>query len=274
MDPSARPEFWLDREKAADIVVIGEGERTFPELLERLSRDPAELSDIPGIAFKKDGQIMRTDPRKLLTPDELNSLPNPVYDSQLREGVKIGTVEQERGCPYPCTFCAVWKFYGRTVRNLSPDAVERRMRAMSDYPMGKRLFFSGDNLFGNMAASTEMLEFIASSPELRKIPKYAQVSVAAAKFPGFLDAARRANINYLYIGFESMNPDTLKALGKVATPEDNERAARTFREYGFGTHGMFMFGLDHDTPKTTKETMAWAKSHVDTMQLFPETPLP
>jgi len=93
-DPTFRIEDWL---RDVDIVVIGEGEKTVSELMERLIEDPNNLDDINGLAFKKGKQIEITKPRKLLTSEELSQIPYPFYNSKTKGKITTGVIETSRG---------------------------------------------------------------------------------------------------------------------------------------------------------------------------------
>ena len=93
-----------------DVVVVGEGERAFVEILrQRLGLDTVELLDIPGLVINIGGRPKITPPRKRL--DDVSSIPSPyltgVFDGIIEDSDLNFQVSQEthRGCPYSCTFC-------------------------------------------------------------------------------------------------------------------------------------------------------------------------
>src|SRR6185369_10701507 len=64
------------REEFVDFVVVGEGERTFTELVQRLDEGKSP-HDVKGIWYKEDGVPKKTpEPRKI----DLNSVPALAYD--------------------------------------------------------------------------------------------------------------------------------------------------------------------------------------------------
>jgi radical SAM superfamily enzyme YgiQ (UPF0313 family) len=60
-------------------------------------------------------------------------------------------------------------------------------------------------------------------------------------------------------GFETISPETLKGVGKNASMEDGERAARTCREHGLGFQANMMAGLEGDGLERVDATLAWLK---------------
>lgn len=256
---------WLE---VADIVVMGEGERTLSELMGRLLKNES-VDDVAGIALKKGKEIVVTNRRALMTAQELSRLPHPYYDWGTRAKVGLGVVETSRGCPHDCVFCSVTEFYGGKYRTKSVEYVLEELRRVQG--MGRVVFYVDDNLFGNPQRSVELLEAIADRG-LNKTPGTVQLTVKAADHPRYLDALRRAGIHYICLGLESMVDETLVGYGKAYTARQNREAVRTFREHGFWVHGMMMPGGDGDTPETLKAQSEWINDNLDSVELFPPTP--
>tara|TARA_Y100000310_G_scaffold343302_1_gene450271 strand:- start:1373 stop:2839 length:1467 start_codon:yes stop_codon:yes gene_type:complete len=254
----------------ADIVVRGEGEKTLVELINRLTtKDYNDLEDIDGLAFKNNGEIIFTKKRKLLTPEELSNLPHPYYDEETRKGVLGGVIETSRGCPNDCDFCTVTEFNGRKYRTRSIDYVIEELKRIDD--LGRYIFYTDDNFIGSPTKTINLLEAIADKGLNKKVG-LAQTTVKLADNPKLMNVMKKAGINFLCIGLESINDESLEGLGKPYNAEQNKRAVRIFKEYGFWTHGMMIFGLDGDTKEGYKETISWMNKKLDSMQLFPIVP--
>ncbi|HAT71874.1 MAG TPA: hypothetical protein DCS63_03565 [Elusimicrobia bacterium] len=131
--PSSSPRHFADFNVQFDYLVIGEGERTFHELIRTL-RTGKSPDDVAGVAFLRSGELKITAPRELI--EDLDTLPFPAYDQvdmayYCRPNVwtirpvyissfNIFTV---RGCCYRCNFCVEHTVFGRTVRKMSPERV-------------------------------------------------------------------------------------------------------------------------------------------------------
>jgi putative methyltransferase len=92
-----------------DVVVKGEGEVTFKNILERIA-DNAELDNIPGLVINREGSAYDTGESERI--DNLGDIPSPyltgVFDKLIAETTGVewnATLETNRGCPYACTFC-------------------------------------------------------------------------------------------------------------------------------------------------------------------------
>jgi radical SAM superfamily enzyme YgiQ (UPF0313 family) len=254
----------------ADIVVKQEGEKTLVELMNRLTtKDYGNLEDIDGIALKKGKEIITTNPRKLLTSEELSQLPHPYYDEVTKRRVLGGVIETSRGCPRNCDFCTVTRFYGRKYRTKSIDYVIEELKRTQD--LGKFIFYTDDNFIGSPNKTISLLEAIADEG-LNKKFGMVQTTIKLADNPKLMEAMKKAGINFLCIGIESINDDSLDSLGKGHTAEQNKRAIEIFGEYGFWRHAMIIFGLDGDTKEVYKETLSWMKKNSESMQFFAIVP--
>jgi len=115
-DASARQEYYLDA--GADVVIRGEGELNGPSTIDALVRGE-DLEGVERIAFKKNGQVVRTQQSLKGNQVDMDSLPLPALDKidlqeytdtgegPLVEGASspIFAFETSRGCKQACHFC-------------------------------------------------------------------------------------------------------------------------------------------------------------------------
>ncbi len=132
----------------ADIVVIGEGEDTFSELLKRIAGGE-DITNIAGTWVKQGSRIIKNEIRNLIS--DLDELPFPYwkifddihyYDSYVKRDFKgatvVGTFERTRGCPYACTYCtndyvqALYKGKGKWRREKSPERIIQEVQLFRD----------------------------------------------------------------------------------------------------------------------------------------------
>jgi hypothetical protein len=120
----------------------------------------------------------------------------------------IGLVETGRGCRFPCEFCAIQTFFGRTYRARPADAVIEELIGLK---AEKRLFFFvDDNFAGDLKAGKPLLTELAKL-DIRWIT---QMSINAAHDENFLAELQRAGCRGVLIGFESLNAENLKLMKK------------------------------------------------------------
>ncbi len=219
---SAYPEMVLG-ELEPDAVVVGEGEETVLRLV-----DAGPSADLPGIAYR-DGDGVRV--TALAAPASLER-PLPLIPADIGgQSIRGATayIETHRGCIGGCTFCQVPRFFGRTVRSRSIDAIIEEVTAFKERG-AKRLSISGGtgSLYGsrdggmNPDAFIELLRRMAevmgpqniSSPDIRVDCITDEV----------LEAIRRYTIGWVFFGLESGSDRVLKLMGKGAKVRQVEDA--------------------------------------------------
>ncbi len=259
-----------------DVVVRREGDATFVDLLERLAEDRSNpfLENLPGISYRdRHGEICHNPDRPFLTGEELSELPFPDLPPSVLRGISNSVIVTSRGCPFACDFCAVISQFGRGYRFLGTDrAVELIAHTLRQTQ--KPVFFGDDNFNALPSRTRAILERVLEKGI--RIPSWgAQVRVEAAQDRELLALMKRAGCSKVYVGFESINQETLDLFKKRSSREKNEAAIRAFHEAGLSIHGMFVLGSDADTVGTVRDTVAFAKEmRLGTAQFFALTTLP
>jgi anaerobic magnesium-protoporphyrin IX monomethyl ester cyclase len=115
-DPSLAPEAWTHPELGVDIIVRGEGDVTFREVIRALETG-RPLSEVEGLWFREGHAFGRTPPRPIASLDsETVRLPNRgarVLTGYTMMGRPIDVVETSRGCTFDCSFCSIIEMRGR-----------------------------------------------------------------------------------------------------------------------------------------------------------------
>ncbi|MGD9645534.1 MAG: radical SAM protein [Pirellulales bacterium] len=129
---TALPEYCLRDCQDLDYCVLGEGEETLVELVNRLD-NPEKLRDVHGLAFLDHGRYVQTRARGRIR--NVDDLPLPAWDlfpmevylsTRNAHGVFRGRgmgILATRGCPYKCTFCSNPNMYGNLWMPRSPASV-------------------------------------------------------------------------------------------------------------------------------------------------------
>ncbi len=258
----------------ADYVIRGEAERSFPLFLDMLD-GVGSPEDVPGLSFYLDGQVRHNplDPKPLLL-DEV-----PIPDMSLLAGMKnrrfyrgVIPMQTSRGCPHHCKFCSVTPIFGHKMRFASHERVAEELE--SHRGKGNWVFFYDDNFCASPTRTKNLLNYLLT----RKVflPTWcAQVSVRAAQDEEMLALMQRSGCGSVFVGFESINNESLALLHKRQVVDDIRLAVRRFHKYGMHVHGMFILGADTDTVQTIHETARFiCKEHIDSVQLLILVPLP
>jgi hypothetical protein len=93
--------------------------------------------------------------------------------------------------------------------------------------------------------------------------------------PELLQLMQDSHCFNVYVGFESINPRTLKLFQKKQDLDKIERAIERFHAHDIKIHGMFVVGSDEDDVETIDATAAFARSRdIDSVQFMILTPIP
>lgn len=257
----------------ADFVIRGEGEDPLMAFIDEWEKS-GDFSTVPALSYKKNGNVIHN-PTMEVTPD-MDNIPFPDFslfqgkNKILAQG-SVVPIQTSRGCPFHCTFCAVTPMFGKRYRFRS---IENVLKELRQYRNGNHfIFFYDDNFTANPKHTKELL---AAMIEEKLTFKWStQVRVDAAKDPELIKMMKKAGCHTVFIGFESVNPDSLNELKKNQEVEDIVKAIKIFRKHHIHIHGMFILGLDQDNWKTVKKTVRFAKKHrLTSVQFMIMTPLP
>ncbi len=252
----------------ADYVIRGEAEESFPTLLEAIEVGRG-IEDIPGLSF-------RVGDRNFHNPgmgrvENLDDLPIPDF-SMIHGGLKgnVWPMQTSRGCPFNCNFCTVTKMFGRAYRFRSKEHILRELRAA---PKDKIVFFYDDNFAADRERAKELMRMMIAEG---LTPRWTtQLRVDVARDPEMIDLMKASNCMFVYIGFESVNPETLKAFHKGQDLEEMKKSIHALHKRGIRIHGMFVLGADEDDKETMNRTVKFAtREKLDTVQFMILTPLP
>jgi radical SAM superfamily enzyme YgiQ (UPF0313 family) len=234
----------------ADSVVVGYAEESWPQLL----RD-----------FVGGRMARRYDQSPTL---KLANLPFPQRQLFDRSKVNIAhTLEATRGCIFQCEFCVVPAAWGKPLQKPVADVLAeiKQMNA-------RRLIFLDLNLIADVRYAKEL--FTALIP--LKLQWGGLATTTIAWDDELLDLAARSGCRGLLIGFESLNPESLKETKKgFNMRRDYFEVVRKIRDRGIAIMGCFVFGFDYDTLHTFDETFDFIMdSHMDLPRYAIAVPFP
>lgn len=223
-----------------DVVVLGEGEITAPELL-HFWEQGRHLHEVTGIALQSDDGWMQTRPRPLIknldeTPLPARHLTAKYQDYYFHAERKPCTyVKTARGCPYRCKFCSVWRFYQGTYRARSPERVSRELSQVE----APHVFFTDDNFLVDASRANQIFQAIKQAA----INKHYIMQVRADSIIRHKDLLAKwagVGLETVFVGFESITQKGLDALGKQLSLSQLESATRIVHELGINVMSSFI----------------------------------
>ncbi len=252
----------------ADFVVRGEGEFAFQELVDAIQAG-AGFETIQNLSYRTEGRAVHNPERPKIADLDVN----PIPDYRLITGWKPGgvvSIATSRGCPFSCTFCSVPGMYGHAFRTHS---IERVLQELEIHKGNAYTFFADDIFTANKKRVKELLHKMIARD---LTPLWgAQVRTETVDDPELLQMMRDSNCMNVYVGFESINPRTLKLFNKKQDLGKIERSIERFHAHGIKIHGMFVVGSDEDDLDTLDATADFALKHdIDSIQFMILTPIP
>ena len=182
-----------------------------------------------------------------------------------------------RGCPYQCSFCTIINVQGRKSRYRSADDIEHLVRL--NWAQGIRKFFITDDNFARNKEWESTFDRLIELREKDGIPLglMIQVDTLCHKIPNFVEKAKRAGVNKVFIGLENINPDNLAAAKKRQNKiTEYRKMLLAWKKQGILTIAGYILGFPADTPETIKRDIAIIKEElpIDLLEFFCLTPLP
>ena len=251
-----------------DVIVRGEGEVTFTELV-RAKINDTPLSAVDGITYRDADGIHRNPDRPLI--QDLNTLPYPGYHlvkdlvhmyhfaAMGGRGNNYALVEGGRGCPHQCTFCTQWRHWCGKWRVKTPERIADEMEYIyNEY--GSRFIWLTDDNFGPGDRARKLSEELLKRNIGDDLMWFVQMrcdDVVSVK--EHLPLMRQSGLQWVMMGVESPQPETLELYKKGIAPNTALEAVRLLKENDIFTHAMFIIGERKDTRESIAELKLFVK---------------
>lgn len=270
-----------------DLVVRGDGEETFLEVLERLDRGEG-LTGIAGTCEPREsGGAHRNAarvPRLHLDAHPFPArdlLPRALYDTPRAQRASFRfsretpafLLQASRGCRLRCAFCDIVAVHDRWSAH-SPEYVVSEIQHCVEHYGAREIVFADDNFMLDQRWAARILKLIAERRLGISIDIMAGVAVWTLG-EAMIDLMVRAGVYRVCLPIESGNPETIRFIKK---PVDLERARRMIdycNRRGLYTFANLIIGFPFETEDDVRRTIAWGReSGLDAVHYFIATPLP
>lgn len=235
----------------ADILIYGEGEEVFTRVLKALS-GAGELSDVPNLAYRENGKIIRTEMRRV----ETRELPSPytegLFDDMMKEFPNANWsffLESNRGCPYHCAYCD----WGRLQYCDTQIPLERVLGDI-DWMIDKKIEFCAaiDANFGILERDEQLIDHIIELNKTKGYPKKFQASYAKNKQDRIYRICKKldeAGMNKgVTLAFQTMSPVAAENIGrKNISMGEFGQLIRQYASDGIPTYTELILGMPGET---------------------------
>ena len=287
-DPSLAPDAWTDATIGVDVIVRGEGDRTFRELVRALEqRTP--LSTIAGLWYR-DGDVFRRNPPRPVATIEDGTIERPNRAARALSGYtmlgrQVDVVETSRGCTFDCSFCSIIEMRGRNfhrfpISRVIADIADARARG------ARAIFFVDDNITIDVPRFQALCQAIIESG-CNDVDYIVQGMTAPFASHGATLAPlmKKAGFRYIFLGIENVLEQDLvflkagaknRAARRSATGARNATldAIDVLQRHGMLIVGGLIVGNPDDTADAIVANLDFARRHVDWPYIQHPTPYP
>lgn len=237
-----------------DVVVVGEGEHTFLEIVEG-----KDLKEIKGICYNNKMNGLRH-PAINLDYIPLPNLDLVGFNKNKFVGAEpVGAqptmyIMASRGCPVHCIFCnkSIW---GNTVRFRKPELVIEEIKWLHEKYGVKEIFFQDDTFNLNRKWAEQIFNLIIEN-NLNKNIIYKTPFRANEKLVDkeLLQLAKESGFWLIFYGVENGNQEMMNRMKKGLTIREIKRAFELTHGVGLKTIGSFIIGLPGENKRTIEDT--------------------
>lgn len=266
-----------------DYVLLGEGDETILTFIHALQNDLP--IDFPGVAYKKDSEIIFTGYQQ--PPSDINIIPNRNllyrYSRMAGHNTIWAQVHASRGCPHNCDYCAVVRHFGRNVRKRTPDNILEDVRQAIAFQekgllprLSRILWFTDDNFFADREWAVSVLKAMIDSGIKYNFTVQARFEV------GFddemLDLLKKAGFLEIAMGIEFLEDEAFASNHKKSTRSEIIRSVENIKKHGLHVRGLFIMGADNHTEGVGDRLADFVIAHdiqgvlIQSMYFVPGTP--
>ena len=251
--PTISPDETVEN-KDVDVVVRGEGEYTFLELIENLGR----LDNVLGITYKKNGRVIHNPNRPLI--ENLDDLPFPsrhlILKNENYHSTAFGNIFASRGYPYNCIFCASHKVWTKKVRYRTPQNVVDEIKEIKSRFTTNQFRFEDDCFTLNKKFVRGVCDLLIEEGLNIKWTTETRADLVTNDLIKRMESAGCEDIT---IGVESGSEETLKKIKKGITLEQIRNANRILKENKMRFSAFFMIGFPWETKEEIGKTISLMK---------------
>ncbi|XVV00797.1 KedN5 family methylcobalamin-dependent radical SAM C-methyltransferase [Actinosynnema sp. CA-248983] len=269
-----------------DVVVNGEGELTFPELVHAKlagARVREDLGDVLGVSWRRPGGEVVTNGERPRIED-LDTIPSPfltgaidLVDEDGNFRYDVALIETNRGCPYKCSFCYWGGAVGQRVRAFSRARLKAELELFAK--LGVHTIVACDANFGMLPIDLELVDDLVEIKRTYGFPRAFESSWAKNKSKVFYEIVRRMKDAGLRSSFtlalQSLNGDALDAMRRRNMKVNDWRdLVEWLNLEGLDCYAELIWGAPGETVESFIEGYDELAEHVSRIAVYPIMLLP
>lgn len=229
-----------------DIGIIGETENTIKSVLNTDVYNATELTNINGIVFKNNNEMIINNPTR--EKYDLDKLPIPNRDlADIKDYIDIRSILTGRGCINQCDFCPTYNYWG-SWRGKSAENVVKEIDYLIQKYNTKKIIFLDDNATASKKRMQEISNMIIEKNI--KIMLGCLASINTYDKEAF-ELMYKAGFRWVHFGIESGSQRVLENNNKNFDVNYAKQVIKEVKQIGFRVRTSFIF----DLPTTTQEDM-------------------
>ncbi len=233
-----------------DFVLLGEGERTLPQLISACAAGKS-VDSICGVGYKTKGKLHLPEHGDLI--DDLESLPLPARElidpaRYTLGGKRLTMLVTSRGCPYHCTFCSIFLTAGREFRTRSIQSIIAEMKICREQ-FGTEIFdIEDDNFSFDQKRATNVLAAIREEFGEGQIELLAMNGISAANISEpLVDEMKRTGFRALNLALVTSDKQQQRATKRPGSTSHFDRVVNKAAAAGLEMVNYVILGLPDST---------------------------
>jgi len=244
----------LIQDQNIDFAVVGEGEITFLELINRLCNPRPDFSHINGLIYKENAHVITNNPRELLS--NLDVLPVADRDLMINGGyVSENNIMASRGCPFNCSYCGAQVIWKRKVRRRSVANIIQEIDYLFQRGPSRHVNFWDDTFTSDRPYISELMTGLRKFKGLN----FSCITRLDVIDRDILLQLKAAGCTTALFGIESGDDTILQKIDKKMTREFIRQQTAIVNAAGIPWLGFFIMGYPGETKEQILETLAFMK---------------
>jgi len=233
-----------------DIVVVGDGEKTFLGLVRALESNN-DLRKVKGIIFKENNKLIQTPKQDLVDLNEFYKRPYFLLGDFVGD-YHFGIITS-KGCPERCAYCIIPSLSSKW-RAMKPELVIEQIKDLLKLGV-KKFDFHDDNFFVDLKRVDKILDLIIQDNLKFRWWGEARIDYVLKMDDEFLAKLKRCGLVRLYLGAESGSDRILELIDKKLNVEMIKKVNLKLKKAGIIPEFTFMANFPTETKLETKKTI-------------------